>query len=125
MRNLNEITQKIIGCAIEVHRNLGPGMLESAYQTCLVHELKNANLKVKTEVPVSVIYKDIKLDQGYRIDILVEEKIVIELKSVESITEVHHAQVLTYLKFAKMPIGLLINFNVKLLTKGLKRFTLQ
>ena len=95
MRELNAITQIIIGAAIEVHRNLGPGLLESAYQACLAHELQKEGLFVQREVPVPIIYKDIKLEQGYRIDLLVEKKIIVELKVVEALHEVHHAQVLT------------------------------
>ena len=125
MRNLNDITQIIIGCAIEVHRHLGPGMLESAYQTCLAHELEKAGLWVQVEFPVPVIYKDIKLEKGYRIDLLIEGKIAVELKSVDALMDIHHAQILTQMKFANLPIGLLINFNVKLLKNGIKRFTLQ
>ncbi len=125
MRNLNKITQIIIGCAIEVHRHLGPGMLESAYQICLIHELEKSGLDIKTEFPVPVIYKDIKLEKGYRIDILVENKIAVELKSVDAIIDIHHAQILTQMKFADLPLGLLINFNVKLFKNGIKRFTRQ
>lgn len=118
---LNEISEKVIGCAIKVHRELGPGLLESAYQTCLIHELKNAGLNVRSEVPMPVVYQDIKLDHGYRMDILVEESIVVELKTVESFTDVHHAQVLTYLRLGHYKLGLLINFHVKMLKHGIKR----
>lgn len=119
---INKITEKIIGCAIEVHRFLGPGLLESAYEDCLVFELQAAGLLVQRQKPIPVIYKDIKLDCGYRIDVLVENKIVIEIKTVEAFDPVHEAQVLTYMKFAQMKIGLLINFNVTLLKHGLKRY---
>ncbi|WP_298549158.1 GxxExxY protein [uncultured Aquimarina sp.] len=118
----DEISKIIIGCAIEVHRNLGPGLLESAYQECLCYELKKKGLKLHKEKPLPVIYKDIKLDQGYRIDILVENKVVIELKTVEHFTDVHSAQVLTYLKLGEYKLGLLINFHVSLLKNGIKRF---
>ncbi|PCI11557.1 MAG: GxxExxY protein [Flavobacteriaceae bacterium] len=118
----NKLTEKIIGAAIEVHRTLGPGLLESAYQECLLFELKSHGLKVEKEKALPIIYKDIKLDHGYRIDLLVENKIVIELKTVESLTDVHTAQVLTYLKLGNYPIGLLINFHTKLLKNGLKRY---
>ncbi|MFD2564506.1 MULTISPECIES: GxxExxY protein [Aquimarina] len=118
----DEISKIIIGCAIEVHRNLGPGLLESAYQECLCYELKKKGLKLHKEKPLPVIYKDIKLDQGYRIDILVENKVVIELKTVEHFTDVHSAQVLTYLKLGGFKLGLLINFHVSLLKNGIKRF---
>ena len=117
-----KITEIIIGAAIEVHKTLGPGLLESAYQECLFFELKNLDLKVKKEVSLPIIYKDIKLDHGYRIDILVEDKIVLELKTVESFTDVHSAQILTYMKLGNYPLGLLINFHTKLLKYGLKRF---
>ncbi|WP_339658828.1 GxxExxY protein [uncultured Polaribacter sp.] len=118
----NKITQKIIGAAIEVHRTLGPGLLESAYQECLFYELKSLGLSVKKEVSLPIIYKEIKLNHGYRIDLLVNDKIVIELKTVESFTDVHFAQILTYLKLGEYPLGLLINFHTKLLKNGIKRF---
>ncbi|HBK70128.1 MAG TPA: GxxExxY protein [Flavobacteriaceae bacterium] len=118
----NKITEKIIGAAIEVHRTLGPGLLESAYQECLLFELKSQSLNVEKEKTLPIVYKDIKLDHGYRIDLLIENKIVIELKTVEHLTDVHTAQVLTYLKLGNYPIGLLINFHTKLLKNGLKRF---
>src|SRR3972149_5620822 len=118
---INQITEKIIGCAIEVHRNLGPGLLESAYEECLAFELNNAGLIFERQRPVPVIYKNIKLECGYRIDILVENKVVIELKTVDAFNPVHEAQILTYMKFAEKKIGLLINFNVTLLKNGIKR----
>jgi GxxExxY protein len=119
---INQITEKIIGCAIEVHRNLGPGLLESAYEECLAFEILNSGLKVVRQQPVPVVYKNIKLDCGYRIDLLIEDKVIIELKTVESINPVHEAQILTYMKFSNKSIGLLINFNVTLLKNGIKRF---
>jgi len=118
----NELTGLIIGKAIEVHRHLGPGLLESAYQECLHYELINEGLKVKKEKPLPIIYKEIKLNHGYRIDLLVENKIVIELKTVECFTDVHTAQILTYMKLGNFPLGLLINFHTKLLKNGIKRF---
>ncbi|MBW1294276.1 GxxExxY protein [Aquimarina litoralis] len=118
----DEISKIIIGCAIEVHKTLGPGLLESAYQECLCYELKKRGLKIQKEKPLPVVYKDIKLDQGYRIDILVENKVVIELKTVEHFTDVHFAQILTYLKLGEYKLGLLINFHVSLLKNGVKRF---
>jgi len=118
----NKVTEKIIGAAIEVHKALGPGLLESAYQECLLFELKSLGLEVKKEVSLPIIYKTIKLDHGYRIDLLVENEIVLELKTVESFTDVHSAQILTYMKLGKYPLGLLINFHTKLLKNGLKRF---
>lgn len=119
---INQITEKIIGCAIEVHKNLGPGLLESAYEECLVFELNKVGLKVDRQKAVPVVYKDIKLDCGYRLDILVENTVVIELKVVDAINPVHEAQILTYMKFANKNIGLLINFNVTVLKNGIKRF---
>lgn len=118
----NKITEKIIGAAIEVHRTLGPGLLESAYQECLFYELKEIGLKVEKEISLPIIYKEIKLNHGYRIDLLVEDKIVLELKTVETFTDVHSAQILTYLKLGNYPLGLLINFHTKLLKNGIKRF---
>ncbi len=118
------LSNKIIGCAIEVHKILGPGLLESAYRDCLCYELKEKGLEFVTEKPVPIIYKGIKLDCGYRIDVLVENEIIIELKSIEGILPVHEAQILTYLKFAGKKVGLLINFNVTMLKHGLRRFVL-
>ena len=117
----NEITEKIIGCAIKVHSNLGPGLLESAYKECLYFELVKSGLTVEKEKPLPLIYEEVKMDCGYRIDLLVENSVVIEIKSVEAINDVHAAQVLTYLKLSKCRIGLLINFNVVKLTNGIKR----
>jgi GxxExxY protein len=119
---INQITEKIIGCAIEVHRKLGAGLLESAYETCLTFELESAGLKVERQVAVPVVYKDVKLDCGYRIDLLVENCVIIELKTVDAFVPVHEAQILTYMKFAHKSIGLLINFNVTVLKNGIKRF---
>jgi len=116
-----ELTSNIIGCAIEVHRLLGPGLLESACQECLTYELTKSGLKVKTEISMPIIYKEIKLNQGYRIDLLIEDKIVVELKSVDKITDVHKSQLLTYLRLGKFELGLLINFNVPMLKNGIKR----
>lgn len=121
---INQLTDRIIGCAIEVHKRLGPGLLESAYEECLAFELKCAGLEIERQAPVPVVYKDIKLEYGYRIDILVEKTVLLELKSIEAIAPVHVAQVLTYLKFADKQLGLLINFNVPLLKDGLKRLRL-
>jgi GxxExxY protein len=117
-----DLTKTIIGCAIEVHKELGPGLLESAYEECLAFELTNAGLKVNRQTPIPIKYKDIRLECGYRIDILVEDKIVLELKSVDAFNPVHEAQILTYLKFAEKKIGLLINFNVLRLKDGIKRY---
>ena len=118
----NKITENIIGAAIEVHKSLGPGLLESAYQECLYYELIAMGYVVQKELSQPIIYKDITLDHGYRIDLLVEHKVVIELKTVEKFTDVHSAQILTYLKLGNYPIGLLLNFHSKLLKNGIKRF---
>lgn len=117
----NELTSKVIKCAIEVHRALGPGLLESAYRECLYYELNLSGLSVIKEKPMPVIYKEVKLDHGYRLDLLVENKLVLELKTVEYLTDVHFAQVMTYLKFGNYPLGLLINFQVTLLKDGIRR----
>jgi len=119
---VNRITEKIIGCAIEVHKSLGPGLLESAYEECLFFELQKAGLFVERQQTVPVVYKEIKLECGYRIDLLVEKTVVVELKTVDAFNQVHEAQILTYMKFADKTIGLLINFNVVLLKEGIKRF---
>ena len=119
---VDDLSNRVIGCAIEVHKYLGPGLLESAYQECLFFELKQLGLEVIKEKPMPIVYKDIKLDHGYRIDLLVENKVVIEIKTVDSIIDVHEAQILTYLKLGNYKLGLLINFNVTLLKNGLKRF---
>lgn len=118
----NEISSIIIGKAIEVHKQIGPGLLESAYQECLLYELRNKGLKVEKEKSLPIIYKEIKLDHGYRIDLLVENKVVIELKTVEYLTDVHEAQILTYMKLGGYKLGLLLNFHVKLLKQGIKRY---
>ena len=121
LEELNLLTERIIGAAIEVHRHLGPGLLESVYETCLIYELEQLGIKVQRQVALPVVYKGIKIDQGYRLDLLVDGKVIVEIKSVEALTDVHEAQVLTYLKFSGCKLGLLINFNVKLLIHGLKR----
>ncbi len=119
--NENQISNIIIGCSIEVHKALGPGLLESAYQECLYYSLQKKGLAVQKEKPMPLIYEDVRLNCGYRIDLLVENKVVIELKSVESLTDVHLAQTLTYMKLGNFKLGLLINFNVALLKLGIKR----
>ncbi len=119
---INELTEIVLGCAIEVHRNLGPGLLESAYQECLIYELKTYGLYVEREIKLPIIYKEIQIDHGYRIDLLIENRLVIELKTVEKFTDVHTAQILTYMKLGGYATGLLINFNTKLLKDGIKRF---
>ena len=119
-----EVFKMVLDCAFQVHSELGPGLLENAYEECLCYELRNAGLKVERQKALPLIYKEIKLDAGYRIDILVEDRIVIELKVVEELTDVHLAQVLTYLKLSKCKLGLLVNFNVKYLKNGIKRVIL-
>ncbi|MFT5166317.1 MAG: GxxExxY protein [Saprospiraceae bacterium] len=118
----NNISRIIIGKAIEIHKTLGPGLLESAYQECLYYELTNYGFQVQKEKPIPIIYKEVKLDQGYRIDLLVNDRIVLEIKSVEALAPVHTAQVLTYMKLGKYSLGLLLNFNVPLLKNGIKRY---
>ena len=120
----NKISEQIIGCAIEVHRQLGPGLLESAYRECLYYELFKRQFFVEKEIPLPVVYKEVKLDHGYRIDILVEKKVVIEIKTVETFNDVHLAQILTYMKLGGYKLGLLINFDVTLLKNGIKRVIL-
>jgi len=117
----NEISEKIIGCSIQVHKELGPGLLESSYQECLYYELFQSGLYVEKQKPLPLVYKDVKLDCGYRIDLLVENKVIIEVKSVDGLNDIHLAQVLTYLKLSKCKLGLLMNFNVVLLKDGIKR----
>lgn len=117
----NELSKIILGCAIEVHKQLGPGLLESAHQECLYFGLLRSGWDVVKEKLVSIIYKEIKLDHGYRIDLLVNNKVVIEIKTVEQFTEVHTAQVLTYLKLGNYKLGLLLNFHVTTLKNGIKR----
>ena len=118
---INALTEKIIGAAIEVHRVLGPGLLESAYKECLAYELTATDLAFDRQMPLPVIYKTVRLDCGYRLDFLVEQKVVVELKAIESLQPIHEAQLLTYLKLGNWPVGLIINFNVPVLKKGIKR----
>ena len=120
----DDLSNKVIGCALEVHRVLGPGLLESAYERALCHELVGAGLKVETQVPVPINYKGVTLDCGFRLDLLVDSKLIVELKSIDALQPVHEAQLLTYLKLTGLKIGLLINFNVPLLRQGLKRLVL-
>jgi GxxExxY protein len=117
----NKISEKIIGCAIEVHKSLGPGLLESAYEECLFYELKQAGLLVEKQKALPLIYKEVKLDIGYRLDLLVENKVIIEIKAVETFNDIHIAQVLTYLKVSECKLGLLMNFNVLRIKDGIKR----
>lgn len=117
----NEISYAIRGCIFRVYRNLGPGLLESAYILALSHEIRECGLKVKTEIPVPLIYNDIKMNHGYRLDMLVNDKVIIEVKSVETLQEVHHKQVITYLKLTELKLALLVNFNVADISKGIFR----
>lgn len=117
----NELSKEVIGCAIAVHRSLGPGLLENAYQQCLAHELRSQGLKIEVEKPMPLIYEEVEMDCGYRVDILVEDKLIIELKAVEALNDVHLAQTLTYLKLSGCRLGLLMNFNVSVLKNGIKR----
>ncbi|MEX2016102.1 MAG: GxxExxY protein [Candidatus Hydrogenedentales bacterium] len=118
---LNDISFLIIQAAIEVHRTLGPGLLESVYRACMIYELRRRNLSVVAEQMVPICYKDVIIDGSYRLDLLVGDEVVLEIKSVEVVLPVHHAQLLSYLRLTKKPLGLLINFNVPVLIKGVKR----
>jgi GxxExxY protein len=118
---INALTEKIIGAAIEVHRQLGPGLLESAYQQCLCHELLLHQISFESQRDLPVIYKGIKLDCGYRIDLLVEQTVVVEVKSVDGLHPIHDAQLITYLRLGGWPVGLIINFNATVLKDGLRR----
>ena len=116
------LTQRIIGCSIEVHRVLGPGLLESAYEQCMAHEMALQEIAFRLQVPTPIVYKGLRLDCAYKADIVVHERVIVELKSVETVTALHHAQLLTYMKLTRTEIGLLINFNVPRLIDGIKRF---
>jgi GxxExxY protein len=118
------ISKDIIGCALEVHKILGPGLLESAYEECLMYELLKTGLVVERQKPVPVVYKEIKLECGYRLDLIIENEIIVELKSVDALAPIHEAQILTYMRFSKIKTGLLINFNVTSLKNGIKRYVL-
>ena len=117
----NEITQEIIGACIEIHREIGPGLLESAYEECLCYELSQRGLNFERQKPLPVRYKAVQLDCGYRIDLVIEDAVIVELKTVESLLPVHEAQLLTYLKLTGIELGLLINFNVRMLKDGVRR----
>ena len=117
----DELSNRVIGCAIEVHRVLGPGLLESAYRGCLVHELRLRGIKVDAELVLPVVYKGATIECGYRMDLLVEDQVIVEVKSVAALDPIHEAQLLSYLKLAKKKVGLLINFNVQQLIKGVRR----
>ncbi len=120
-QDLNTITREIIGGAIDVHRALGPGLLESAYEACLAFELAERGLKVEQQKPLPVTYKEVRLDCGYRLDLLVEDAVIVELKAVSELAPIHKAQLLSYLKLSGCKVGLLINFNVKVLREGIRR----
>ena len=117
----NSLTGKIIGAAIEIHRTLGPGLLESAYEVCLMYELGLRQLKVERQKPLPIFYKDVMLDCGYRLDLVVEGQVIVEIKSTGALAPIHEAQVLSYLRLSDYKIGLLINFNVKVLKEGIRR----
>ena len=118
---LNRITEAIIGAAMNVHRALGPGLLESAYEACLLHELAQAGLKVVQQKPLPIIYRGVTLDCGYRLDLMVEDEVILEIKSLEKLLPIHKAQLMSYLKLASCNVGLLINFNVEVLKHGIQR----
>ena len=120
----DELSNRVIGCALTVHRELGPGLLESTYEQCLAHELKLNGIVFKLRYPLPVEYKGVRLECGYRVDLFIEEKLIIELKCVEQIKGIHEAQLLTYMKLAGVKIGLLMNFNVAKLKNGIKRFVI-
>ena len=117
----NEISKIVFDSALKVHKSLGPGLLESAYEKCLVYELRKHNLKVDVQKPLPLVYEEVKLEAGYRVDIMINNKVVIEIKSVESLNDVHKAQVITYLKLSDCKLGMLINFNVSLIKNGINR----
>lgn len=118
---LNNLTEKIIGVAINVHRELGPGLLESAYESCVLYDLTEAGLKVEQQKPLPIIYRGVKLECGYRLDLLIEDEVIVEIKSIEKLLPIHQAQLMSYLKLANKRVGLLINFNVTVLKRGLQR----
>jgi GxxExxY protein len=119
--DLNKLTGQIIAAAIEVHKNLGPGLLESAYEECLAHELKVERIEFERQKPLPIIYKDVQLDCGYRLDFIVEKSVILELKAIDKIEDVHKAQLLTYLKLTELQVGLIMNFNVPLMRDGIIR----
>lgn len=119
--DIEKVFKQVLDCAFIVHSALGPGLLESAYQECLFYELSELGLKVEKQKPLPLIYKEIKLEVGYRIDLLVENQVIVEIKSVDALNDVHLAQILTYMKLSDCKLGLLVNFNVKLLKDGIKR----
>ena len=124
IRQENDLSYEVIGCAIEVHRTLGPGLLESIYEQCLAYELSQKGCWGKAQVPIPIAYKNAILDYGYRLDLLVEDALIVEIKSVDGLLSLHEAQLLTYMKLSKVPLGLLMNFNCAPLRKGIRRFRL-
>ena len=120
--DFDPLSRRVIGCALEVHRHLGPGLLETAYEQCLAYELSQKGIAFKTQVGMPVQYKEVAITCGFRLDLLVEDQLIVELKAVDSINSVHEAQILTYLKMTKLKTGLLFNFNVKLFKEGIRRF---
>jgi GxxExxY protein len=117
----NELSKIVFDCALKVHQTLGPGLLESAYEECLFYELKKTGLDMQKQKPLPLIYEEVKLDVGYRLDIIIENKLILEIKSVDTLNDIHFAQLLTYLKLTNCKLGLLINFNVVLVKNGIKR----
>jgi GxxExxY protein len=117
----NELSRVVFDCALKVHQTLGPGLLEGAYEECLFYELKKTGLEIQKQKPLPLIYEEVKLDVGYRLDIIVENKLILEIKSVDALNDIHFAQLLTYLKLTNCRLGLLINFNVVLIKNGIKR----
>jgi GxxExxY protein len=122
--HLNRLSGEVISAALKVHRELGPGLLESVYESCLVYELSEANISIKTQLTLPIAYKNMTIENGLRLDVLVEDELIVELKSVETLLPVHQAQLFTYLKLTKKRLGLLINFNVTVLRNGIKRLVL-
>jgi GxxExxY protein len=122
LEDQDPLTHRVIACAIEVHRALGPGLLESAYEQCMAHEMTLQDIAFRLQVPTPIEYKGLRLDCAYKADVVVEERVIVELKSVEALTPLHHAQLLTYMKVSRAEVGLLINFNVPRLIDGVKRF---
>ena len=121
----SELTERVIGLAIEVHRHLGPGLLESAYEECLASELRDAGITFRRQVALPIVYKDLRLDCGYRMDLVVEQALIVEIKAVEKVVPIHEAQMLTYLRLSGLQVGLLMNFNVVTLKQGLRRFVMD
>jgi len=118
---LNKITKTIIGVAINVHRELGPGLLESAYEACMVYDLAQSGLKVEQQKPLPIVYRGVKLECGYRLDLMIENEVIVEIKSIEKLLPIHQAQLMSYLKLTDCKVGLLINFNVNIMKNGIKR----